>query len=598
MICPSCGKKNAAENRFCGNCGVRLESASRREPPPEEPRTRVAQRTPTLLGLDLPVRETHYPREGYEPETETPPVTSLHEELPPELIEYDRRIPLIAEPGMERRQGWEESDSNQDVLREDTQSRDVAAARNQNDDRNDVRWARDEVRAQEQAPVREPERVEERRAPRAPHSSAVFSSILGLNSPTADELGMTETARTPAEQERATVPILTEQQREPERGHFLDFSEPVREGERESTSLHGPSFLGLSSATDEEYVEEPTVSHARRNFAIAVLVLLALLIALQWRSIRDFGARYTQNGGISIPGMKKPAADNAAAQNANNSTAVNSGAAANGGKPQEGSGEGPNIEVAPAQNPAASNNPGNDNPPAEPAGRSVGPAAAADAGADPKAKQEEASGANTTNGNAVAAGSDESEAAKAQNAGTGTDVAANTKAGTKNGDTMPQGEPDEVADEPEARPAAKRQPARQPAEDPPQGGAAELTRANATDDPGAKASLLWRSTAKGNPIAPVQLAELYLSGGGVPQDCEQALILLRSAAAKKNPRARTKLGSLYATGQCVEQDRVQAYHWMSLALQVNPGSEWVERNRESLWAQMTPDERQRAARDR
>jgi TPR repeat protein len=109
---------------------------------------------------------------------------------------------------------------------------------------------------------------------------------------------------------------------------------------------------------------------------------------------------------------------------------------------------------------------------------------------------------------------------------------------------------------------------------------------------------LWRSTAKGNWEAPVRLADIYIQGRGVPANCDQALVILRSAAAKKNARARSKLGSLYAAGQCVEQDRVAAYHWMSLALQANPGSEWIDHNRQSIWSQMNDDERRRAARDR
>lgn len=105
---------------------------------------------------------------------------------------------------------------------------------------------------------------------------------------------------------------------------------------------------------------------------------------------------------------------------------------------------------------------------------------------------------------------------------------------------------------------------------------------------------LWKSTAKGNPTAPVLLAQMYLDGNGVPRNCEQALLLLQTASRKNNPRARSKLASLYANGQCVQQDRVQAYRWLSAALEANPGSEWLDENRESLWNQMTPGERQKA----
>ncbi len=587
MVCPSCGIENPKDNRFCGNCGVRLNVPSAKEPEQEEPRAEAAQRTPTLLGLDLPVRESHYPREGYDAESETPPVSSLHEQLPPELIEYDKRIPLIAEPGMDRRK------SKEPAFERDIAARDEASER-----------TRDRVDEQ----LRRPETVRSA-APRptSPGPSVLTtSSILGLSAPTADEFGATETVSTPAEAERETAPVPTHSSAESTRGHFLDFSEPVGRDE----SLHGPSFLGLSSSPEEYEEEEGTGSHARRNFALFVLLLLAILIALQWRSIRDFGVRYAQNGGIHIPGMKAAKNDsNAPNANANNSTAVNGGSAnessstsgaTNGAAAN--SGQGPDILVAPTQNPAANNN-ANSGQQANSTGQS------APNSGDNAANQH----ANTAGDQNTQPGGTNSDGASATTAGAAGSANSNAKGDSKSSeissskkssddaDAMPQGEPNEdsgdVADEKPTAPSKKAR-ARQPADDALQYGAAELSQANATSDPASKAQLLWKSTSKGNPIAPVQLAELYLAGQGVPQDCEQALVLLRSAAAKRNPRARSKLGSLYATGQCVEQDRVQAYHWMSLALQVNPGSEWVERNRQSLWAQMTADERRRAGRDR
>jgi TPR repeat protein len=110
--------------------------------------------------------------------------------------------------------------------------------------------------------------------------------------------------------------------------------------------------------------------------------------------------------------------------------------------------------------------------------------------------------------------------------------------------------------------------------------------------------LLWSAVKKGNTDASVKLAELYIMGRGVEKSCDQAMVLLRSASAHNSARARGKLGAMYATGECVEQDRVQAYHWMSMALQSNPGSDWTARYRESIWDQMTAGEKMRAKRDR
>lgn len=92
----------------------------------------------------------------------------------------------------------------------------------------------------------------------------------------------------------------------------------------------------------------------------------------------------------------------------------------------------------------------------------------------------------------------------------------------------------------------------------------------------------------------IQLAEKYIYGRGVPQDCGRALTLLRSAAGTQNPNAQIKLGALYATGQCVSQDRALAYGWYSRAKRIEPGNTFLEYSMNSLWASMTEDERRRA----
>jgi len=81
----------------------------------------------------------------------------------------------------------------------------------------------------------------------------------------------------------------------------------------------------------------------------------------------------------------------------------------------------------------------------------------------------------------------------------------------------------------------------------------------------------------------------------VPQNCDQGLILLRSAAQRANAQAQGKLGALYAARTCVPQDRVQAYRWLTLALNDGQRSEWTEKNRQMIWRQMSPEEHSRAA---
>jgi len=135
----------------------------------------------------------------------------------------------------------------------------------------------------------------------------------------------------------------------------------------------------------------------------------------------------------------------------------------------------------------------------------------------------------------------------------------------------------------EAKPKSKPDPGQQ-----------ELAKAMQASDPAAAAAWLWKATSRGNSVAPVRLADMYIKGKGVPHSCEQALVLLRSEAAKENAPARNRLAALYANGICVARDRVKAYQLMSSALAVDPGSEWAEQNRKELLQQMTPEERSQA----
>ncbi len=128
----------------------------------------------------------------------------------------------------------------------------------------------------------------------------------------------------------------------------------------------------------------------------------------------------------------------------------------------------------------------------------------------------------------------------------------------------------------------------------PQPGQQELAKAMDASDPAAAAAWLWKATSRGNPVAPVRLADMYIKGQGVPRSCEQALVLLRSAATKENAPARNRLAALYANGTCVARDRVKAYQLMSSALAADPTSDWAQQNRLTLWNEMTAEERAEA----
>jgi hypothetical protein len=91
------------------------------------------------------------------------------------------------------------------------------------------------------------------------------------------------------------------------------------------------------------------------------------------------------------------------------------------------------------------------------------------------------------------------------------------------------------------------------------------------------------------------VAEKYLYGRGVRQDCNRALALLRPAA-DSNVKARSLLGAMYATGHCVPRDLPRSYHWFALALREEPNNVWVSRNLQSVWNQMSDSEKQLAMR--
>jgi TPR repeat protein len=58
-------------------------------------------------------------------------------------------------------------------------------------------------------------------------------------------------------------------------------------------------------------------------------------------------------------------------------------------------------------------------------------------------------------------------------------------------------------------------------------------------------------------VDPVSEAQKYLYGrGGVSQDCDRGMRLLKPAANQGNPRAMVEMGALYSAGQCQHPDRL------------------------------------------
>jgi len=373
-----------------------------------------------------------------------------------------------------------------------------------------------------------------------------------------------------------------------ERPRFLDLSEP-RNG-REATpsssaksTIGGPSFLGLSDAPQAETedtqleVEESAGGHWRLWLAAAMVLVFAGLGWMEWRS------QSYQNGSGPMQVIKAKLRNwkNARSPEPPNAAASNPSSNANS-QPEMQVQEQPNPQV---QMPAAE-------PSGPPKAVEVSPASSTATTADANGATPAATSPATTPASAgalpssaspgVATGKKASsvitEQAAGQNAHAnsteGTPAAKSAKAGGERSSDALDG----------------------PVK--PMPGSEELAKSKSASDSAASAAWLWKATAKGNPDAPVNLADMYIKGEGVPRSCEQAVVLLKTAAEKENARARTRLAALYETGSCVQRNRVEAYRWISSALAANPNSEWARQNRELIWQQMTPDERAAAARYR
>ena len=97
-----------------------------------------------------------------------------------------------------------------------------------------------------------------------------------------------------------------------------------------------------------------------------------------------------------------------------------------------------------------------------------------------------------------------------------------------------------------------------------------------------------------NPL--LQLAQKYIRGQGVHQDCAIGLAYLREAMKRPSAAAASQMGALYATGTCVPLDRLAAYRYFSSALQMAPNNAWLAQERDGLYGQMSSAERRQADR--
>ena len=377
----------------------------------------------------------------------------------------------------------------------------------------------------------------------------------------------------------------------PERSKFLDLSEPEAEPHPRSgtSTIVGPSFLGLSDPPAAPVViEEPPApprSQWRAWTAAVVVLLFAGLGYLEWRSEKN----QTNNGPIDVMKMQiQRLKGKKGAVVSPESTPETTQESPSGSQPT-GTGNGPDMQVVPQQKPQTPTNtaPANGTSPAPAANQ---PAQSPGSAVNNPTAPAPAVSQQATPGPARGGGVETADLGRNPPQPTNTNAPAAGKAAASAGSSTTPNTGIAGADD-----GAARETVRAPKPVP---GADELAKAENASDAAAASAWLWKSVAKGNPEAPVRLANMYIKGDGVAKSCEQALVLLKSAAAKENAGARSRLGSLYGTGTCVPRDRVRAFEYMNSALDVNPNATWARDFREQLWNQMTPQERTQAERSR
>lgn len=74
-----------------------------------------------------------------------------------------------------------------------------------------------------------------------------------------------------------------------------------------------------------------------------------------------------------------------------------------------------------------------------------------------------------------------------------------------------------------------------------------------------------KAAERGDAEAQTELATMYLSGKGIPQDEVKAADFFQRAAVQGNTIAQLELGKLYRDGVGIEADPVLAYAWLNLA---------------------------------
>ena len=589
MVCSTCGYENQVGNRFCGMCGTPL---------PHRPLT--TQGAQSTASLTRPLAENVV---AFPPRTSVVSPTGTTLEVEPRPSTSD-----LSEASSGRTGAASEPPSGKPTLlprdtTADPQS--SATAPPQADLVPEIplhEYVRNfryvppsdpkEITMRGDAPVLEPE-------PAAPSSTAsVRPAETAIASAEAVPASAADDVR-----ERLGLEVDATVEERTDRPRYLDFNEPAAplESPPPAQPISGPSFVGVSDvpqaqaeASDDSGIEGPARGTWRIWLAAAVVLVFGFLGLLEWRA----QAHQTNNGPVEVIRIIRAKIGNLThgkpAENAIVESPSPAGRTDSASKPE--------IQVEPSSQPQAENPPGstatsarkdsaavpNTNAATTPLASSS-PATPPPMRNQPKVVQPNTpqpqgtplnAGANPVGQNMAAAKTTTTTNPADKSKVTGSQSSTPVAAASPN---KPKPTQRATADNEEAAP-------KQPIP-----GAEEVAKANDASDSAAEAAWLWKATAKGNPAAPVRLANMYVKGDGVPRSCEQAIVLLKTAAEKPNASARNRLASMYGSGTCVQRNRVEAYRWVSSALGANPNSEWAQQRRDQLWQQMTPEERTLAA---
>ena len=326
---------------------------------------------------------------------------------------------------------------------------------------------------------------------------------------------------------------------------------------RSEPSISGPSFLGLTDASESDETsyllddDQPRRRGGWLVFSVFALIVFAGIGYLEWQTAKT--------GRLSIPFISKPATDQAAKPTPTNPAANDSNALAESAEAKPSAIPQTDKTDNNTDSMATTDNDNNPVTPINPQPTTMAQPTAADS--------------------SVAASSSQPSKADAPST-----TASSDQAKINDSTATPEADQQVI----EADQTRQLREARERREGSIASNSADTASPAAKPKAKAADAVIKPETHENRDLV---LGENYLYGHGVPQSCNQALTHFRAAAEQKNAPAMAHLGAMYASGNCVPLDRVTAFSWLARAQNIQPTDLWLQRNMNMLWRDMTPEER-------